>query len=248
MYLLTTGNPKTDKSAAFGYLTAILHLAPSYLSGRNVCPHATPGCIAACLNTAGRGGIAKAAEGRLTAPENGAHVPDNAIQRARLARTLAFFEDRGAFVVKLEREIVAHVRAAERAGLKPAVRLNGTSDLAWERIAPHLFERFPEVQFYDYTKSAKRAMAHAEGRMPRNYHLTLSRSESNERDCVLVHHAGGTVAAVCAPDYFEGAIAHGGAVNGDLHDLRFLDPRGALVALKAKGRAKRDASGFVVRQ
>lgn len=231
--LLTTSNPKTDKGRALGYLTAVLHLAPANLSGRNVCPDATPGCVAGCLNLAGRGGIIPRGQ------------TSNAIQRARIARTKWFQTDRSAFLDALRSEIERHVARAARAGLAPAVRLNGTSDLPWERIAPEIFASFPNVQFYDYTKSIKRARTVAA--LPLNYSLTFSRSEKTDADTVaLLLSEGVNVAAVydeCPAD-FDGTAP---VIDGDASDLRFLDPRGVVVALRAKGPAKRDRSGFVIR-
>jgi hypothetical protein len=135
------------------------------------------------------------------------------------------------------------------------VRLNGTSDLPWEGIVPAIFEQFPEVQFYDYTKSAHRMRNFLTGKLSANYHLTFSRSEENDGQCAEILALGGSVAVVYGVQAFEHALSgrfHGPYadklhINGDAHDLRFLDPRGHVVALKAKGRAKRDASGFVVR-
>jgi hypothetical protein len=231
-------SPKLNKGRARGYSSAVLHLAPARLSGYNVCKWSSAGCRAGCLNTAGRGGIFK--PGQTT----------NAIQRARIARTRWFFEDRAAFVAQLVGEIETHIRRATRRGMVPAVRLNGTSDIPWERVKTAdgrtVLELFPGIQFYDYTKSPDRAMAYARGEMPANYHLTFSRSEENETDALQVLAAGANVAAVFKgelPDAWHGAPV----VNGDQDDLRFLDPAGAVVGLKAKGRAKYDASGFVVR-
>lgn len=235
MNLLTTGNPKTDKGAARGYLTAIMHLAPADLSGRNVCPWATKGCKAACLNTAGRGGIFR--KGETT----------NAIQRARLARTDLFFADRAFFLRKLSAELEAHTRRAMRLGMKPAVRLNGTSDLPWESIAPELFRNFPTVQFYDYTKSKSRVGLSMTDGWPANYGLTLSFTEEDDVDRLHYRTGLGINVAVVfdkVPATFGGITV----VDGDHDDLRFLDQRGVIVGLKAKGRAKQDATGFVVRQ
>lgn len=230
-------NPKTKKGRARGYATAILHLAPASLSGFNVCQFATPGCRASCLNTAGHGGIIKRGE------------TTNEIQLARIARTRLFFENRFAFNAMLVKAIETHVRRATRKGLIPTVRLNGTSDLPWEKIRLNdgrtVLETFPEIQFYDYTKNVKRALDNVAGKHPANYHLTFSRAESNHDDARDVINAGGNVAVVFGShplDTFEGADV----VNGDLDDLRFLDRRGVVVGLKAKGRARRDTSGFVV--
>jgi len=116
--LLSTANPKIQKGTAKGYLSFILHLAPSDLSGRNTCPKATPGCTAACLNTAGRGGMFKRGE------------TTNVIQRARIRKTEYFFNDRAAFMDDLVTDIMKAVNYARRKGLKPVFRLNGTSDLS----------------------------------------------------------------------------------------------------------------------
>jgi hypothetical protein len=236
--LLTTGNPKTAKGEGQGYLTAILHLAPASLSGRNVCSHATAGCRAACLNTAGRGGIALDADGL------------NLIQVARIRRTRYFTRDRGAFMRQLVDEIHAHIRRAARHGLKPAVRLNGTSDLPWENIQtdcfPNVMAAFPQVTFYDYTKVPARIRRRALG-IP-NYSLTFSLAESNAENAQDALAAGFNVAAVFAvkrgqplPAEFWGHPV----IDGDLSDLRFTDPSGVIVGLRAKGRAIKDRTGFV---
>jgi hypothetical protein len=149
------------------------------------------------------------------------------------------------------REIETHIRRARANGLTPCVRPNGTSDLPWERLRLNdgrtVLETFPDVQFYDYTKHPARALANARGQHPANYKLCFSRSESNWSDCEDVLNAGGNVAVVFQsylPDFYNGYRV----VNGDLDDLRHLDPAGVIVGLKAKGRGKRDASGFVVLQ
>lgn len=244
MNLLSVNNDaKTSKGEGYGVLTGILYLAPSTSSGWNVCPNASAGCIAACLNTAGRG------------------VMSN-VQRGRLRKTQLLFTDKRAFFIQLEHDIRALVRKAEREGLTPAVRLNGTSDLPWERMrAPHsgrtMMETFPGVQFYDYTKDEARAIAWARGGlMPANYDLTFSRSETNEDACVRVLAAGGRVAMVYSTRLhenrdavFANAVSYGaqGFVDGDTSDIRFHDPHGVVVALRAKGRARTDSSGFVIR-
>jgi len=228
--LLTVGNPKTLKGQGLRYLTAILHLAPHRLSGvMNACPYATEGCIGGCLNKAGRGGIFRKGE------------DTNAIQKARIARTRWLAADRAGFLAHLHKEIKAHVRRAYRAEMVPAIRPNGTSDIAWERVAPELFDRWNLVRWYDYTKGAHRL-----GQTPPNYSLTLSRSESNEAECLRALANGHNVAAVFAGDL--PATHHGfPVINADEHDLRFLDPRGVWCGLRAKGPARRDASGFVIR-
>jgi hypothetical protein len=229
-------NPKTKKGRARGYASLVLHLAPARLSGYNVCYWASKGCTAGCLNTAGRGGIIRA--GQTT----------NNIQDARIKRTRLFFQDRPAFARLLLSEIRAHIRRAARKGLTPVVRLNGTSDLPWERVklaGRTVLEHFPDVQFYDYSKSPERVAAYAAGRMPSNYHLPFSRAEHNDREARAVLATGGNVAVVFSK-HLPAEWAGAPVVNGDADDLRFLDPAGCVVGLKAKGKAKHDLSGFVV--
>jgi hypothetical protein len=210
-----------------GYLSFILHLAPSTLSGKNTCPKATPGCIAACLNTAGRGGMFKKGENT------------NIIQKARIRKTEYFFNDRANFMVDLANDIKKAIRFAERKGLTPVFRLNGTSDLSWEKYTVvegfNIFELFPTVQFYDYTKVLGRKVKHLE-----NYHLTFSKADGNDSDVAEALLQGMSVVAVYdkIPE---------GVPSADETDLRFLDPKGTMLGLKAKGRAKKDYSGFVIR-
>ena len=241
-YLLTVdGQPKTSKGEKRGYLTAVMHFAPHKLSGFNVCAHATVGCAAACLNTAGRGGI--------NLDENGL----NTIQAARIRRTRYFKRDKSGFMDMLKKEIDAHIRKAKRKNLVPVFRLNGTSDLPWERVRFHghknVFTAYPDMQFYDYTKIpvAKRDLT-----IP-NYHLTFSLAESNRQDAIDAINAGINVAAVVRvkksapiPSPFNFGGRYRAVVNGDETDLRFTDAPGAVVGLRAKGKAKTDTSGFVV--
>lgn len=252
--LLTAGNPKTSKGAKYGYATAVLHLAPSTLSGRNVCPMASPGCIEGCLNLAGRGGLAP--RGNLGYEEVLAGIRTNKIQDARIRRTKRFYEDRNGFLADLDGDIGRWVAWCLKEGYRPAVRLNGTSDLPWEAYAADVMAKYAgeeggaAVQFYDYTKVYKRIRASLypeQTGFPANYHLTFSQSESNEDACATVLALGGTVATVFRtkdeiPDRWLGYPT----INGDAHDLRFLDSPGSVVALYAKGPwAKRDRSGFV---
>lgn len=242
--LLTLGNPKTDKSLKYGYSTAILHLAPHKLAAvGNLCGYASAGCAAACLNTAGRGGIALDSDGL------------NGVQVARIQRTRLWKRDPESFYARLTHEIQLHVDRARRAGLTPCVRLNGTSDLPWEKLRPQLFERFADIQFYDYTKWPLHKRGKA-GALPTNYHLTFSLCEDNDARAIAALDSGVNVAAVLAvkrgatlPQSFalvtDGRIACRQVVDGDAHDLRFLDPADSFVALRAKGRAITDRSGFV---
>lgn len=228
-------NPKVAKNQKQGVYTAPLHLAPHWLSGFNTCASASEGCAAACLHTAGNPLYMAAKE------------------TARIARTKAYFQERAAFMALLAFEIESHCRKAERLNMQPAIRLNATSDLPFERrtvsadwiVYDNLMALFPNVEFYDYTKQAKRALQWASGLMPSNYHLTFSKSESNDSDVAKVLAAGGNVAVVfdTLPETYLGKPV----VDGDETDFRPLDPKGVVVGLKAKGDAKGDESGFVVR-
>jgi hypothetical protein len=219
--LLSTANPKIQKGTAKGYLSFILHLAPADVAGYNTCPKATAGCKAACLNTAGRGGMFKRGE------------TTNVIQKARIRKTKYFFENRSAFLDDLTADIMKAVNFARKRGLKPVFRLNGTSDLAWEKYG--IIDQFPTIQFYDYTKILGRKIAH----LP-NYHLTFSAADGNDADVVKALEQGMNVAVVYdkIPE---------GIYSADEDDLRFLDPEVGIVGLKAKGKAKKDTSGFVRR-
>lgn len=221
-------NAKTVKGQAYGYLTAVVYLAPANESGRNVCRDASPGCKADCLFTAGRGALPSTVE-------------------ARIAKTLALFRDKEAWLAQLKKEIAAFVRKAEKAGFVPCVRLNGTSDLPWELFKIEgkcIMDHFPTLQFHDYTKSRTRMEAFLAGKMPANYYLTFSRSETNGKDALAILEAGGNVAFVfhSVPSSYLGFEV----LDGDAHDLRFIDKRGAIVGLKAKGKAKKSTNGFVI--
>ena len=146
MKLLSIGNPKILKGMKQGYMTYILHLAPADVSGYNTCPKATAGCKAACLNTAGRGGMFK--KGETT----------NVIQKARIRKTKLFFENRDVFLALLEDDIRKAIKQSEKKGLVPVFRLNGTSDLSWEKYG--IIQKFPNVQFYDYTKVLGRKVSY----------------------------------------------------------------------------------------
>jgi fructose-specific component phosphotransferase system IIB-like protein len=241
-------NAKTVKGQKQGYMTAILYLAPASSSGVNLCPMAKQaGCENPCLNVSGHAGISK---GSATFSANGTELPDNAIQRARLARSELFNLDRDAFMAQLVGEIRAFIKKAERKNLVPVVRLNGTSDILWENISvgdyPNIMSAFPEIQFYDYTKVYKRLVRP----LPANYHLSLSYSEASQKYAIACqtmaqYREDANLVVVFRkelPDTFMGRKV----INGDESDLRFLDSKGVIVGLKAKGRAKKDDSGFVI--
>lgn len=224
--LLTAKNAKTDKSVKFGYLTTILHLSPAdMISKKTLCPFASEGCKAACLNTAGRGGMHMV--------QDGVHR----VQDARALRTIWYERDRPSFMTQLEKELTRFVNYAKKKGLTPAIRLNGTSDILWERTG--IMEKFSHVRFYDYTKIPNRK------NLPDNYHLTFSAVENNDHYSQQMLDMGMNVAAVFdeLPETWLGYPV----LDGDDHDLRFLDAPRHVVGLIAKGDAKKDTSGFVKR-
>lgn len=226
MKLLSTGNPKLMKGEKKGYLSFVLHLAPADVSGKEVCPKRTAGCTAACLNTAGRGGLFKKGENT------------NVIQQARIRKTKMFFEQREEFMAALEADIKLGVKQAEKKGLIPSFRLNGTSDLAWEKYG--IIQKFPEVQFYDYTKVLGRKVGDI-----KNYHLTFSNADGNINDVLAAKQAGLNIAVVFKKELPEKHLGLK-VINGDDTDLRFLDEKKVIVGLVAKGKAKKDTTGFVV--
>ena len=239
MKLLSTGNPKVLKGMSQGYNTYILHLAPADLSGYETCPKRTLGCTAACLNTAGRGGMFKRGENT------------NVIQQARIRKTKMFFENRVEFMTTLVKDIELGIKQSKKMELVPVFRLNGTSDLSWEKyevvrngkLFRNIFTAFPEVQFYDYTKVLGRKVKEYS-----NYHLTFSAADGNDSDVLKAMNEGLNVAVVFGikktlpmpVDYLSRPV-----FNGDESDLRFLDPKGVIVGLYAKGKAKKDTTGFV---
>jgi hypothetical protein len=259
-HFFSVDSAKAVKAQSFGYLNAINYMAPAATAGvGNLCPHASAGCLALCLGWySGQAGI-------VPAGQEG--VGNNAARKSRVAKAQLFMRDRKAFMMEMFYAICRVQYQARKLKLTPCFRLNGATDIAWEGVKTHadvsIFELFPEVQFVDYTKNVRRALAHAYARnlwpqrdaWPANYHLTFSRSETNWADCVRVLQAGGNVAVV-----FAGKMpaTYGGrpVVSGDHHDLRHLDPKastqthgqGVIIGLSPKGLpAKRDQSGFVVR-
>lgn len=229
MKLLTSANAKIRKGEKIGFKTFGIHLAPASLSGFNVCKDASAGCAASCLNTAGMGVFSN-------------------VQRARIEKTRLFFKDKAVFLSQLIKEIAAAIKSAEKQNLTAVFRLNLTSDLPWEKIklnGKSVFDLFPQVTFYDYTKSPERMTAFLSGDMPKNYHLTFSKSETNGAIAESILKSGGNVAMVfrkSLPSKWLGAEV----VNGDETDLRFLDGAGKIVGLVEKGKAKKDESGFVI--
>ena len=224
--LSVNSNPKIDKGNKIQskYWSCIMHLRPI---NTKICPYQDIAkCKNACLNTAGLGGV----------------YPS--IQKARQKKTDLYLNDRDEFMKVLVKDIHTFIRACNRKEKLPAVRLNGTSDIQWEKIdidGQNIFEMFPDVQFYDYTKIPTRKV----DKIP-NYHLTWSYSEANEKYAKMFNAVPNNIAVVfrdkLLPKMFKGLKV----IDGDTHDMRFLDKPNSVVGLKAKGKAKKDYSGFVI--
>jgi hypothetical protein len=222
-------NAKTIKGDGSEYETGIKYMQPykTMFKGKvhNLCALADKAkCHEGCLNTAGRGQM-------------------GVVQRGRKRKTMLYLSDKIGFMDALYKYLTRFSTRNTKRGVKPCIRLNGTSDIQYEKTG--IMERFPEIQFYDYTKIVKRAYA----KMPSNYHLTLSYSEADKDYAEQVYQAvldTGVNMAVVFRDKLPKTFRGLRVINGDADDLRFLDPKGVVVGLKAKGKAKRDTSGFVI--
>ena len=236
-------NAKTVKGEKLGYLTGVLYLAPAKLSGYQVCPMAAVAqCEEACLNLAGLGGVY------------------TSIQKARIAKTKRFFENRDAFMLDVVKSIKSLVKLARKPrrvkgrfakAFQVLVRLNGTSDIRWELVPvtidgityANLMEAFPAIQFYDYTKLANRKD------IPSNYDLTFSYSgvKQYQPQVAKAQKALMRIAVVfrhveSIPKSFIGMKC----IGGDNSDVRHIEKQNVIAALYAKGPAKHDTTGFVV--
>ena len=231
-------SPKAIKAHKYGYLNAINYMAPARTGGHgDMCGNSTKGCEQICLGEhSGQAAMRK--EGQ-----------DNKVTLSRKNKIAYFMTDRKAFLTEMVEHIGKLSDVAKRESLTLAVRPNGSTDIAWEGIKDKdgktVFDHFPHIQFLDYTKNARRFKR----ALPKNYHLTFSRSETNEAACKALLEQGHNVAVI---------FAHGlpvvrnfwgyPVIDGDKHDLRFLDPKGVIVGLTPKGnKAKKDTSGFVLR-
>jgi hypothetical protein len=243
--MFSVDSAKAFKAQGYGYLNGIHYMAPYRLAGvGNMCPKASPACISLCLGwTSGQASMV-----RDVASDQ---AQGNSVRASRIAKTQFFMWDRSGYLAELIKQIEAIIRKAKRLGVKVCIRLNGSSDIAWEglkvfyngKVYANIFEVFPDVQFVDYTKVSSRLYRD----LPANYHLTLSRTEANDEECLEALKAGHNVAVV-----FHKALPatwnNYQVIDGDKHDLRHLDDKGVVVGLLPKGRlARLDQTGFVVR-
>lgn len=227
---------KTVKGAKHGVLTGILYLIPN----DKICPMAkAAGCREGCLVTAGMASVYQS------------------IPASRKAKTDWFHSDRDSFMEQVYRDIANAVKRTQGKrfkdyGKKLAIRLNGTSDIDWSRIPvrgyANIFEAFPAVQFYDYTKR-RDIVRNSVG--IKNWHITYSYSEARKSYAKgarrIADEYGVNLAAVFEKHRIPKTFLGRKVISGDETDLRFTDPAGVVVALYAKGQAKKDDTGFVIR-
>jgi hypothetical protein len=222
--LLSEGssNAKTAKNSIE---TLILYLAPftQNSKGVNLCPKATAGCAAACLFTAGRGAFSNVAQSRMN-------------------RTEYYLHDRRAFLAQLAKEVNSQAKKVPTL----AVRLNGTSDVKLVEMLTLTHDIATNVVFYDYTKIPSKA-GNRKTTQGHDYIVTYSFNEGKDAipNALEVLNRGGNVAVVFRkelPDTFLGYPV----IDGDQSDIMMLYNRGVILGLKAKGKAKKDTTGFVI--
>lgn len=216
---------KIEKGLKRGILTTVLYLSPSDEAGFvNLCPWASPECRAACLG------------------HSSGQMVFSSSRNSRIWKTLLWKFHRAEFNALLTAEIAAHQARAQRRGLRCAVRLDGTSDIG---IAGDFALRFPAIQFYDYTKSIRRAT----GVRPPNWHITFSFSGHNLEEALRILRTGGNVAVVFRtkdpaelPERWHGFRV----IDADATDARFEDPPGTVAGLTFKGSRLSEAGPFAV--
>jgi hypothetical protein len=226
--LLGTASTKTIKGEKLGYLTAILYLTPD----DTLCPLARlAGCMEGCLYSAGRGAF-------------------NSVQKARKAKTDFWYSDQRSFLLSLCADIWRLKYYARNKDLKLLIRLNGTSDILWENYKilhdQTIFQMFSDEIFYDYTKHPSRNL---EGKTYGNYDLTYSFSSITPKPISIkgLSNPNNARAAVVFQKKEDIPLTFRSwqVVDGDDTDIRHIEPKNVVVALYAKGKAKKDQSGFV---
>ena len=216
----TAVSAKLEKSEKVDNVaTYCVYLAPHKQSGYNVCSHATPECIKECLATSGRAGM-EILSGK-----------DKTIQ-SRIKKTRLFHENQEFYMNWLIAEIKTAHRKATNENKGFAVRLNGTSDIDWANVihmGKNIFDHFPEIMFYDYTKNHKKFL-----NKPLNYDLTLSYTGRNWEACKQMLNKNVNIAMIfnlkVMPKSFEGFEV----IDGDITDLRIKDKKGIIVGLHWK--------------
>ena len=228
--LLSKGSTNS-KTAKNSIKTFILYLAPHNLNnkGLTLCKDASKGCIASCLYSAGRGKFSN-------------------VQNSRINKANYFVTDKKVFLTQLLKEIKKEIKKASDKNEKIAFRLNGTSDIDFLYLLNKNLNfdiellNYDKVYFYDYTKSIARAKRYKDFR---NYTLTFSKSETNDKEVKEALNLGINVAAVFKdnlPQKYKGVKV----IDGDLSDLEMIKYKNIILGLKAKGDAKKDTTGFVI--
>lgn len=215
--------------------TYIIYLAPANTSGYNVCSHSTPECRLGCLATSGHAGM------EITAGKS-THIQD-----ARIKKTRLFYEQPEFFMQWLIAEIKVAQAKARKDGFFFSVRLNGTSDIDWANVLVNgktIFEIFPDILFYDYTKNPNKFINIAP-----NYHLTLSYTGRNWNVCKAMLQRGVNIAVVFnvkSENLLPKTFAGYDVINGDLTDYRIDDAKGIIIGLKFKRIANKVAEKQVL--
>ena len=216
--LLSADNGKTEKGEARGWLTGVLQLAPGRIAGRgNVCPHSDE-CLAKCIFSTGNGRY-------------------ETVRAARVRRTRQLFDSPRLFVARLIGDIATLAHEAERLRMRPALRLNGFSDVHWWRDFPEVLKAARDfgVTPYDYTKTPQQLADR-----PAWYDLTFSLGSRNVTAARQALSEGVRVAAILKPVpevWRDGPFGTVAVLNGDENDLRFLDPSPSIIGLTPKGKA-----------
>ena len=220
---LLTKNAKLDKGNKYEYYNIGLQLSPSYISGYNTCPNASINCGMSCLNFTGHGS-------KHMLNKNNIHM----VLKARIIRTILFFEYRKQFKNRLIQEINLHKNKVDKLdNVKLCIRLNVLSDIKHEKINKDILEMFKNIQFYDYTKILNRSIKHLD-----NYHLTISRNEINKDVIKDIPNNRAYVFNIKRNDKLPEYYDNKKVIDGDLHDLRFLDDKDVIVGLRYKGNNK----------
>lgn len=179
------------------------------------------GCAEPCLVSAGMGVFSN-------------------VEAGRQAKTDFFHNDREAFMDQLRRELGNFEKLCAKTAIKPVVRLNTISDIQWERY--DIPQAFPNIFFYDYTKIAKRL-----GNTPDNYRLIFSysgKAEYQKQVAIALKHDL-PISVVFFGDMPETFLGRR-VIDGDVSDLENLFSGKTIVGLKAKGKAKKSESDFIV--